>query len=310
MAIAAKNISKSFGKFKVLENLDINVKKGTVHGFLGPNGAGKTTAIKVLLGLISPDSAEIEILGHDLFVERDAIMSKIGAIVEAPAFFEYLTAWENLYHLSKLSFYKVDKTAIEKTLETVGLSKVRNKQVRKFSYGMKQRLGIAQALLPDNKLIFLDEPVNGLDPHGIVDVRNLIRRICKEHEVTVFLSSHLLSEVEQTCDSVTIIDKGCKVCEGKVSEIMERHECIEIVTPDAGAFKDYATAKGIKILSETKEKNGHRFLLSEKEERIPELAEDFAEKKIKIFRLAKHKKILEDIFVELTNSKDNRPDNI
>ncbi|OGV40070.1 MAG: hypothetical protein A2020_13810 [Lentisphaerae bacterium GWF2_45_14] len=308
MAIKAQHITKSFGTFKAVDDLDLYVREGSVHGFLGPNGAGKTTVIRILLGLLSPDSAEVEILGKDLFMSRDQIMSQTGAIVEYPAFFEYMTAYENLYYLSRLSGC-ADKTMIEKAIDIVGLSKVRNKLVKTFSYGMKQRLGIAQAMIPENKLIFLDEPVNGLDPHGILDIRNLIRQLSENHGITVFLSSHLLSEVEQTCDYVTIIHKGHKVCEGKVSELMKQHESIEILTPDRELLKNLFARENLKIFTEEDSGEYSRFLIEGSENIVPPLVEKLVNNKIRLYGIAKHQKVLEDIFVELTGyKKDGGPD--
>jgi ABC-2 type transport system ATP-binding protein len=307
IAINAKGISKSFRRFKAVDAIDLQVNKGSVHGFLGPNGAGKTTVIRILLGLLTPDSAEIEILGKNLFEERREIMKCVGGIVEYPALFPYMTAYENLYYLSTLSG-RTEKKLLEKVLGIVGLSKVANKKVSEFSYGMKQRLGIAQALLPDNQLIFLDEPVNGLDPHGIRDVRNLIRELAEEHGITVFLSSHLLSEVEQTCDYVTIINKGQKVCEDKVSNLMKIHEGVEINTPDENEFKNYASEKGLKIIAEEKNERGINFQVEGSEELIPEIAAEIASRGIKIYKIAKHQKILEEIFVELTGQSKEKND--
>jgi len=310
MAITAQHITKSFGDFKAVDNLDLRIRQGSVHGFLGPNGAGKTTVIRILLGLLVPDSAEIEILGKDLFTSRNEIMSQTGAVVEYPAFFEYMTAYENLYYLSRLSG-RADRTMIEKAIDIVGLSKVRNKRVREFSYGMKQRLGIAQAMIPDNKLIFLDEPVNGLDPHGILDIRNLIRALSENHGITVFLSSHLLSEVEQTCDYVTIIHKGRMVCEDKVSTLMKQHESIEVLTPDKESAKSIISGENLKILSTEDTGEYARILIEGSENLIPPLAEKLVNNKIRIFGIAKHQKVLEDIFVELTGyKKDSGPDRV
>jgi ABC-2 type transport system ATP-binding protein len=303
MAVRVENLSKSFAENKVLDNIDMNVKKGSVHGFLGPNGSGKTTAIRILLGLLTPDNAKIKLLGHDLFLEREIIMSKTGAIVEFPAFFEYLSAWENLLYLTKLSRHNIKPSLIEETLRIVGLEKEKNKKVRKYSYGMKQRLGIAQALLPENQLIFLDEPVNGLDPHGILEIRKLIRKLCENYGITIFLSSHLLSEVEQTCDSVTIINKGKKVCEDTVANLMKKHQRIELITPAPEQFKNFAEKEKLSATPAGNKKNKYKFLIGGSEENIPGLIEKLTKNGIKIFRATKHKKILEDIFVELTNSE-------
>lgn len=305
IAIEAKEISKTFRRFKAIDAINLNVLEGSVHGFLGPNGAGKTTVIRILLGLLTPDSAEIKIFGKNLFERRREIMKSVGGIVEYPALFPYMTAYENLFYLSRLSGC-AEKKLLEKSLDIVGLSKVKNKKVTDFSYGMKQRLGIAQALLPENKLIFLDEPVNGLDPHGIRDVRNLIRELAEDHGITVFLSSHLLSEVEQTCDYVTIINKGKKVCEDKVSNLMKMHEGIEINTPDKEKFRKYSQEKSLQIIAEEENERGINFQIEGNEELIPKIAAEIIQKGIRVYKIAKHQKILEEIFVELTRqAKEN-----
>jgi ABC-type multidrug transport system ATPase subunit len=300
LAIEARGIEKSFGAIKAVDGIDLNVKAETVHGFLGPNGAGKTTVIRILLGLLAPESAEIAIFGRELPGERKKILQKVGGIVEAPVLFPYLTAYENLQYLSNLSG-GANKKLLEETLEVVGLTNARNRKAREFSYGMKQRLGIAQALLPDNKLIFLDEPVNGLDPHGIVDMRRLIRSLCEERGITVFLSSHLLSEVEHTCDYVTIIRNGAKVTEEKMSDLMVKNRTIEIETPDADSLRRFLDERGEKLVSEVKSEFGTLFRISGELDEIPGINKMLVEKEIKVFKIGMHQKVLEEIFVELTS---------
>ena len=303
-AIAASKISKSFGKFLAVDNIDLNVRARTVHGFLGPNGAGKTTVIRILLGLLQPDKAEISIFGQDLFYNRNAIMRQVGAIVETPTFFDFLTAQENLFYLANLSGPVTGKRIAE-VLETVGLSHVANKKVGEFSFGMKQRLGIAQALLPDNKLIFLDEPVNGLDPHGIVDIRNMIKRLCQDHGVTVFISSHLLIEVQYICDYVSIINKGRKICEDKVSNLLAREAFIELHSADRDKFINFATEHQLSVrdTSESPESPGiFRFIIQGEQSDIPALAKELVGAGISISQIDRHRKNLEEIFVELTGN--------
>lgn len=306
--IEVKGLSRAYGKNLAVNDISFSVRAGTVHGFLGPNGAGKTTVIKILLGLILPDSGAIKILQKNLFTYKKEILSKVGAVVEAPSFFEYLTAYENLKYLSNFSA-ETTKTKIFETLEIVGLEKVANKKVETFSYGMKQRLGIAQALLPDNKLIFLDEPTNGLDPYGISGVRKLIKKLSKEKNVTVFLSSHLLSEVEQTCDYVTIIDKGKLIIEAGVSELLHADQRVEILCASEKS-SELLTADDYKICSEEKISDKIRLIISASEDEIPKIVSKLCENRIKIYRIGKIKQKLEDIFVELTkdNQRDTRSD--
>lgn len=300
LAVEAKGIEKSFGSIKAVNGLDLNVRSGTVHGFLGPNGSGKTTVIRILLGLLAPDSAEIAIFGRELPSERKEILHRVGGIVEAPVLFPYLTAYENLWHLSSLSG-GADAKLLDSTLEIVGLTEARDRKAGEFSYGMKQRLGIAQALLPDNTLVFLDEPVNGLDPYGILDIRQLIRRLCEERGITVFISSHLLSEVEQTCDHVTIIRNGEKVIEGEMSELMARNRMIEIETSDAKKTRSALTKLGSCVSSEKHTESGTVFLVSGEQSEIPGINKFLVEKEVDILKIGMHQKVLEDIFVELTS---------
>ena len=305
--IQIKGLTKKYGKITAVSDLDLEVQSGMVYGFLGPNGAGKTTVIKSILGLTTPTCGEISVFGKNLYLERNEIMRKVGAVVEAPALFADFSALENLTYLTRFSA-QIPQQKILETLDLVGLGHVGKQRVGTFSYGMKQRLGIAQALLPDNKLIFLDEPTNGLDPHGILGVRNLINRLSSELGITIFLSSHLLSEVEQVCDYVTIIDKGIKICESKVSDLVTEREHIEIIVDKKSEFAKFAEKEKLTILKEEKVNGDNHilFLLEGKEEDIPELTRKLIKNKINIFRIGKHQNTLEEIFVELT-SKDSDP---
>ncbi|OGV40998.1 MAG: hypothetical protein A2X48_11550 [Lentisphaerae bacterium GWF2_49_21] len=299
LAIKARGVKKYYGRFAALKGIDLDVKAGVVYGFLGPNGAGKTTLIKILLGLSIPNDGEVEIFGKDLFLERNEILKTVGAVVESPAFFEYMTAYENLYNLTRLSGW-ISKEKIEETLKLVGLDDVGKKKVGAFSYGMKQRLGIANALLPENRLIFLDEPTNGLDPHGIMGVRQLIKRLCRDSGITVFISSHLLAEIEQVCDYVTIIDKGEKVCEDKVSELVEKQSRIEFKTPDSAKAAEFLKTADVEVIEERKHHDSSVFILKGHETEIPELARKLVASGISILKIARHKDTLEDVFVEIT----------
>jgi ABC-type multidrug transport system ATPase subunit len=304
--IKIRGLTKRYGKITAVSDLDLNVPSGTIFGFLGPNGAGKTTVIKSILGLTTPTNGEIEVFGKNLYLKKSEILSSIGAVVEAPALFAEFSAFENLKYLTRLSG-KISKKKIEETLEIVGLAYTGKQRVGTFSYGMKQRLGIAQALLPENKLIFLDEPTNGLDPHGILGVRNLIRKLSSEFNVSVFLSSHLLSEVEQLCEYVTIIDKGVKICESRVSDLMKAQEQIEIVVAERGDFAKFADKMNLKVIRENKiDHSAHTmFSIEGKEEDIPALTRELTEENIDIYRITKHQNRLEDIFVELTGKNSD-----
>lgn len=205
--IKTTNLTKIYGKQKSVDNLNITVKQGDIYGFLGRNGAGKTTTIRMLLGLIKPTHGKIEIFGEDLFKNKKSILKRIGSIVEVPGFYGNLTAKENLKINAKIiGVHK--KNAIEEALEIVGLENESKKLVGKYSLGMKQRLGIARSLLHYPELLILDEPTNGLDPIGIKEMRRLIKTLAEERKITLLISSHILSEIEQLVDHLGIIHEG------------------------------------------------------------------------------------------------------
>ena len=222
--IEVNNLSKKFKDIKAVNNLNLNVFRGDVFGFLGPNGAGKSTTIRMLLSLISPSQGDIKIFGMPLKEKRNAILQKIGAIVEKPDFYGYLTAFKNLEILGKLSGTDTSKKRIMEILELVGLEKRYKSKVKTFSHGMKQRLGIAQALLHDPDLIILDEPTTGLDPQGMKEIRELIINLSKEKNKTVFLSSHILYEVELVANRMIILNKGTTQVEGYVEDLLNANE--------------------------------------------------------------------------------------
>ena len=218
--IEVVNLSKQFKELKAVDSLNLNVYKGDVFGFLGPNGAGKSTTIRMLLSLIKPNDGEIRIFGKSLQNHRKEILKKIGAIVEKPDFYGYLSSFKNLEILGKISGGDYSKNRIMEVLELVGLNKRFKSKVKTFSHGMKQRLGIAQALLHDPELIILDEPTTGLDPQGMKEIRELIVYLSKEKQKTIFLSSHILYEVEFVANRMIIINKGSAKVEGKVEELL------------------------------------------------------------------------------------------
>lgn len=222
--IEIRNLTKRFKDLKAVNDLNLNVYRGDVFGFLGPNGAGKSTTIRMLLTLISPTSGEIKIFGKSLHESRLEILRKVGAIVEKPDFYGFLTAYKNLQILAKLSGIEAEKKKIIELLELVGLEKRFNSKVKTFSHGMKQRLGIAQALLHDPELIILDEPTTGLDPQGMKEIRDLIIHLSKDQKKTIFLSSHILYEVEMVADRMIIINKGSTQVEGNVQELLNKND--------------------------------------------------------------------------------------
>ena len=218
--IHVSNITKDFKEVKAVDDLSFTVNPGEVYGFLGQNGAGKSTTIRMLLTLIRPDSGTIEIFGMDLQKHRKEILRQVGAIIEKPDLYKYLTAYENLRLFAAMSGIKITSKKLIEQLAQVGLAERAHSKVKTFSQGMKQRLGIATALVHDPQLIILDEPTNGLDPQGIADMRNLILQLSSERGKTLMVSSHLLSEMELIADSMLIIDKGRKVVEGKSAALL------------------------------------------------------------------------------------------
>jgi ABC-type multidrug transport system ATPase subunit len=219
--IEVENLSKSFGSIKAVEDLSFSVQQGEIYGFLGQNGAGKSTTIRMLLSLIRPGAGSISIFSKDLMQQKNEILANIGAIIEKPDLYKFLTAYENLSIAAKLSGVKLSSKQLIKQLEVVGIAERAKTRVKTFSQGMKQRLGMACALVNNPQIIVLDEPTNGLDPQGIADMRNLILHLSKNEKKTILISSHLLSEIELIADAMLVIDKGRKVVEGKVSTLFD-----------------------------------------------------------------------------------------
>jgi ABC-type multidrug transport system ATPase subunit len=229
--IKVSALTKQFKNLTAVNKLSFSVRQGDVYGFLGQNGAGKSTTIRMLLTLIAPTSGDIEMFGMKLKTNRNDILRQTGAVIEKPDVYKYLSAFDNLKLFAKLSGIKLTENQLLQQLETVGLVNRAHDEVKTFSQGMKQRLGIAIALVHNPELIVLDEPTNGLDPQGIADIRNLILHLSKEQKKTIVVSSHLLSEIEQVATKVLIIDKGKKIKEGLATELFDPSQTvIEITT--------------------------------------------------------------------------------
>lgn len=220
--IETRELTRSFGAQLAVNNLNLEVPAAGVYGFLGPNGAGKTTAIRMLLGLIRPNSGEVRLFGEPLIANRQSLMKRVGALVEFPSLYPHLTGRENLEVTRRM--LGSPRNLIDAALETVKLTKDANRRVREYSLGMRQRLGLALALLNKPDLLILDEPTNGLDPAGIHEMRDLIRRLPFEFGVTVFLSSHLLSEVEQIASHIGIIHEGSLLFQGSLVELQNKQQ--------------------------------------------------------------------------------------
>ena len=211
--VVLEHLSKTFGSRLALNDLSLEITKGEIFGLLGHNGAGKSTTFGILLGQVHPDTGEARINGHSVQKNRAQALRRVGAIFETPAFYDYMSGWDNLSYFVSLT-EPVPASRLKEIVEMVGLTDRIRDKVRAYSHGMRQRLALAQALLPDPEFIVLDEPTEGLDPEGIREMREMIRRLRAEHGLTVLLSSHLLSEVEQLCDRVAILHKGNLVFTG------------------------------------------------------------------------------------------------
>ncbi len=300
--IRVSNLTKQFKDLIAVNDLSFTVTGGEIYGFLGQNGAGKSTTIRMLLTLVKPSSGTIEIFGMNLQKHRKEILRQVGAIIERPDLYKYLTALENLRIFAAMSGVKIPEKKLMDQLAMVGLAERANSKVKTYSQGMKQRLGIATALVHDPDLIILDEPTNGLDPQGIADIRNLILHLSKDHGKTLMVSSHLLSEMELVADSMLIIDKGKKIVEGKVKELFDPAETmLELKTID-----DTETYKKLQQSILKKYLAGKRndcIILKLHRKEVPAVLKELIHMNIDVMSFhSKHS--LEDYFLSLTTSKE------
>lgn len=296
--IEVRGLTKSFKEITAVDDLSFTVNEKEVYGFLGQNGAGKSTTIRMLLSLIRPSSGNIKIFGLDLLTHRKEILQRIGGIIEKPDLYKYLTAVENLRLFAAMSGLKLDRKKLLEKLEKVGLGERADSKVKTYSQGMKQRLGIAVALVHDPDLIILDEPMNGLDPQGIADIRQLINHLSKDLGKTVFISSHLLSEMEQVADSLLIIHKGQKIAEGNMQQLLNpEFTKIEIETKAAEKLEEKLKQTNWRtgILSA----NGQKIIMQMKMEQVPQFIREIAEMNEEVYAIHR-KHSLEDYFLSLT----------
>jgi ABC-2 type transport system ATP-binding protein len=254
-AIFTTGLTKSFGSHNAVDSVDLRVPKGSIFGFLGPNGSGKTTTIRMLMALAKVSAGDIQILGHAIPRDAGKALPKVGALVEGPAFYPYLSGRDNLIRFDAADRYADPATRKERVaaaLTRVGLMQAADKKVHAYSLGMKQRLGIANALLQPRELLVLDEPTNGLDPQGTREVRNLIRALAEEG-ITIFLSSHLLTEIENICSHLAVMSQGKIVAQGSIAELSQSPTLnLTLITPDTDRATQALASLGIKA---TVEKN-------------------------------------------------------
>lgn len=286
-ALQTDALTKRFGARTAVDRLTMRVERGDIYGFLGPNGAGKSTTLRMLLGLVRPTSGTVKLPGR----------SRIGAIIETPEFYENFSGRRNLQLLASLSG-GVPKKRVEEVLEIVELRDRAGDPVKVYSYGMRQRLGIAQALLPTPDLIILDEPTNGLDPQGIQQTRNLIRRLQEEFKLTVLLSSHLLTEIEQLCNRVGIIHEGRLLYEGGTDALVAPTNLFKVRVDDLSSAFELLTSESVKV-----RRNGTSFLhIDADPESIPAVNALLVTNGFKVYELSPANETLEEAFLRLTKT--------
>jgi ABC-2 type transport system ATP-binding protein len=296
IVLRTRGLSKKFGERWAAKDVNIEVHRGDVFCFLGPNGAGKSTTIRMILTLLRPTSGSIEIFGKDLHRYRSTVLSRVSGIVEKPDFYGYLSAYKNLEILGSMTC-SVRRDEIMGTLEVVGLRSRAFEKVKTFSHGMKQRLGIAQALLTKPELIILDEPTAGLDPQGMKEVRELIKRLSRESGMTIFLSSHLLSEVEMVATRMAVIHHGELIAQGTVSELLDREAtdyAIEVSSLPLAA-ELLAKLSWLKVLSA---ENG-KIEVRMEPGRSSEVNRFLIMNNVEVFSFSPHR-TLEDFFLKVT----------
>jgi len=291
--IQLSQVQKIFGKRNAVEGLDLHVPRGEIFGLLGHNGAGKSTAIGMMLGQVWPTRGEIKICGFDVTRVRQKALAKVGAIFESPVFYDYLSGWKNLEILTSYSA-STPKQRIREVIDWVGLSGRENSKVKTYSHGMRARLALAQALLPNPELLILDEPSDGLDPEGIHEMRQTILRLHRELGLTILLSSHLLNEVEQLCTRIAVMNQGKKVFEGKISEARQTKNWIRL---RVGNFDE-----AVKILREAKlidENRDSEFVTLAERISSDLVVKCLVEQGMAVFEIARHEQTLEDFYLSL-----------
>ncbi|MGT2907365.1 ABC transporter ATP-binding protein [Streptococcus dentiloxodontae] len=295
--IELKNVTKKIDKKVLVENLTFQINRGEVFGFLGPNGAGKTTTIRMMVGLTSVSKGDIFINGYSISKDFKKAIAHVGAIVENPDLYKYMTGYQNLKHFARM-YPNIDKKRIDESAKIAGIEERLNDKVRTYSLGMRQRLGLAQALMHKPSLIILDEPTNGLDPEGIHELRNELKNIAHNEGVAVLVSSHLLSEMQLMCDRVGVIHKGKLVTVQKTEEFIKNHNEEVFIKVEKREVKNAA-----KILNEfgknilALEENGISLKMNEEE--IPVINKMLSDRGIMIYGIDAKQKTLEDSFLEM-----------
>jgi lantibiotic transport system ATP-binding protein len=302
--LVCRGLTKKYRGHAALNAVDVEIREGEVFGLLGPNGAGKTTFIRMILGLGLPQAGSISVFGMDLFTHRRQVLRHLGAVVEAPVFLEYLSGLENLGRLVGLTRGLPEAQLLD-SLQAVGLREAARAKVGTYSYGMKQRLGIAQALLPDTRLLILDEPTNGLDPHGIAGMRRLIRQLALERRMSVLISSHLLAEIEQVCDRVAIIHKGCCLVQTCIDDLRAQGVRVEIDVRGAAAPAAELGRQTAATASYAAEAEGTTTLVYRDPVDVPDLIRRLVHAGAEVLRVENRRESLEEVFLRLTRTGDS-----
>ncbi|MBV7504708.1 ABC transporter ATP-binding protein [Bacillus sp. sid0103] len=294
ITLAVKDLKKVIGKKEIIKGLTFDLREGEVFGFLGPNGAGKTTTIRMLVGLIKPTSGSILICGSNIDGNFQEAMNNLGCIVENPELYPYLSGYNNLLHFSRM-LEGIGEERIKEVTDLVGLTERIHDKVKTYSLGMRQRLGIAQALLGKPKVLILDEPTNGLDPAGIREMRQFIRYLAEEEGLSVLVSSHLLSEIQLLCDRVAIISKGTIIRTDTVKQLLSNRERV--------IWHMYPLERGREVLqslTKIEESEDGTIVTEFNEQKIPQWNKQLVEAGVSVTEMNRKMPVLEDLFLELT----------
>lgn len=296
--VSTHNLSKCYGGVYGVNDVNLSVYEGDVYGFLGPNGAGKSTTLKMLLGLIQPTDGKVTVFGQDFNKNRRFILSQTGSLIESPSFYGHLTGLENMRIMQSLR--SVPDRNVMEALQIVRLEKQKDKKVGQYSLGMKQRLGIAMALIAFPKLLILDEPTNGLDPAGIGEIRELIQSLPQRYGITVLISSHLLSEIEQIATSVGIINEGKLVFQGSMDQLRSQSESrIALKTANNPQAGQMLLERGLSPVI----KDGFLTLQDLNDTEVASLNRTLVQAGIDVVRIEEHRQSLENLFLELTGKE-------
>lgn len=299
-AIEVRHVSKHFGTVHAVRDLSFSVPSGSIYGFLGPNGSGKSTTLRMIMGLIRPDAGQISLFGDDLSSHRAALMGRVGCMIEKPDFYTYLNGLENLQLLARAAGLTRNTRELEALLDRVGLQGRGRHKVKTYSHGMKQRLGLAQALLHNPDLIILDEPNTGLDPQGIIDLRNMLVELNREQGKTILFSSHILSEVQEICHHLVVIHKGQALVQGRVDDLLSDQDLrvrVELADEDRSLQAFLASAWAQHCTN----RNGRELEFRLSREQIRSMVQDLSAAGAGLLRV-EYRNQLEDYFLQLTQS--------